>query len=53
MGYVNGRMKTDQLLIADLVRFQTPYEGGIFEATLSFPKDYPLSPPVGNQALLA
>ncbi|KAG0233236.1 Ubiquitin-conjugating enzyme E2 G2 [Actinomortierella wolfii] len=24
----------------------TPYEGGIFTATLSFPKDYPLSPPV-------
>ncbi|RKO89085.1 ubiquitin-conjugating enzyme E2 [Blyttiomyces helicus] len=24
----------------------TPYEGGIFSATLSFPKDYPLSPPV-------
>lgn len=23
----------------------TPYEGGIFAATLSFPKDYPLSPP--------
>lgn len=24
----------------------TPYEGGVFEAKLSFPKDYPLSPPV-------
>ncbi|KAI1306100.1 Ubiquitin-conjugating enzyme E2 G2 [Mortierella claussenii] len=24
----------------------TPYEGGIFPATLTFPKDYPLSPPV-------
>ncbi|KAI9206297.1 ubiquitin-conjugating enzyme/RWD-like protein [Polychytrium aggregatum] len=24
----------------------TPYEGGIFSATLTFPKDYPLSPPV-------
>ncbi|KAG5455977.1 MAG: ubiquitin-conjugating enzyme e2 g2 [Olpidium bornovanus] len=23
----------------------TPYEGGIFPATLTFPKDYPLSPP--------
>lgn len=23
----------------------TPYEGGIFAATLSFPSDYPLSPP--------
>ncbi|KAL3899759.1 MAG: hypothetical protein SGCHY_001826 [Lobulomycetales sp.] len=23
----------------------TPYEGGLFPATLSFPKDYPLSPP--------
>lgn len=24
----------------------TPYEGGIFVASLKFPKDYPLSPPV-------
>ncbi|KAI9807246.1 MAG: Ubiquitin-conjugating enzyme E2 7 [Sarcosagium campestre] len=24
----------------------TPFEGGIFPATLSFPKDYPLAPPV-------
>ena len=24
----------------------TPYEGGIFTATLKFPNDYPLSPPV-------
>ncbi|KAJ3411924.1 Ubiquitin-conjugating enzyme E2 G2 [Chytridiales sp. JEL 0842] len=24
----------------------TPYESGIFTATLTFPKDYPLSPPV-------
>lgn len=23
----------------------TPFEGGIFPATLTFPKDYPLSPP--------
>ncbi|KAI0219044.1 ubiquitin conjugating enzyme Ubc7/UbcP3 [Massospora cicadina] len=23
----------------------TPFEGGLFSATLSFPKDYPLSPP--------
>jgi len=23
----------------------TPYEGGLFQATLSFPRDYPLSPP--------
>ncbi|RPB26700.1 ubiquitin-conjugating enzyme [Terfezia boudieri ATCC MYA-4762] len=23
----------------------TPFEGGVFPATLSFPKDYPLSPP--------
>ena len=23
----------------------TPFEGGLFPATLSFPKDYPLSPP--------
>ena len=23
----------------------TPYEGGIFPATLTFPRDYPLSPP--------
>ena len=23
----------------------TPYEGGIFPATLKFPKDYPLNPP--------
>jgi len=23
----------------------TPYEGGLFQATLKFPKDYPLSPP--------
>lgn len=25
---------------------ETPYEGGIFAATLSFPSEYPLSPPV-------
>jgi ubiquitin-conjugating enzyme E2 G2 len=25
---------------------QTPFEGGMFVATLKFPKDYPLSPPV-------
>jgi hypothetical protein len=24
---------------------ETPFEGGIFPATLTFPKDYPLSPP--------
>lgn len=24
---------------------ETPYEGGIFPATLTFPKDYPLNPP--------
>ncbi|KAJ3316330.1 Ubiquitin-conjugating enzyme E2 7, partial [Blyttiomyces sp. JEL0837] len=24
----------------------TPYENGIFSATITFPKDYPLSPPV-------
>ncbi|GAB5589306.1 ubiquitin conjugating enzyme Ubc7/UbcP3 [Umbelopsis nana] len=24
---------------------ETPFEGGIFPATLKFPKDYPLSPP--------
>lgn len=24
----------------------TPYEGGVFPARLSFPKDYPMSPPV-------
>ncbi|KAG5355733.1 Ubiquitin-conjugating enzyme E2-18 kDa [Yarrowia sp. B02] len=24
----------------------TPYEGGLFPATLKFPQDYPLSPPV-------
>ncbi|KAI9297064.1 ubiquitin-conjugating enzyme [Neoconidiobolus thromboides FSU 785] len=24
----------------------TPFEGGLFSATLTFPKDYPLSPPV-------
>mmetsp|Transcript_34781 Transcript_34781/g.87481 ORF Transcript_34781/g.87481 Transcript_34781/m.87481 type:complete len:165 (+) Transcript_34781:74-568(+) len=24
---------------------ETPYEGGVFEATLTFPKDYPLNPP--------
>lgn len=24
----------------------TPYEGGLFSATLTFPRDYPLSPPV-------
>ncbi|KAK9701258.1 ubiquitin conjugating enzyme Ubc7/UbcP3 [Basidiobolus ranarum] len=24
---------------------ETPYEGGIFSAILTFPKDYPLSPP--------
>lgn len=24
----------------------TPYENGVFQAKLSFPKDYPLSPPV-------
>ena len=23
----------------------TPYEGGVFSALLTFPKDYPLSPP--------
>jgi hypothetical protein len=23
----------------------TPFEGGVFEAELSFPRDYPLSPP--------
>jgi ubiquitin-protein ligase len=23
----------------------TPYEGGVFVAVLTFPKDYPLSPP--------
>ncbi|RPB08413.1 ubiquitin-conjugating enzyme [Morchella conica CCBAS932] len=24
---------------------ETPFEGGVFPATLSFPKDYPLNPP--------
>ncbi|KAI8352362.1 ubiquitin-conjugating enzyme/RWD-like protein, partial [Mortierella sp. GBAus27b] len=24
---------------------ETPYEGGLFEATMAFPQDYPLSPP--------
>lgn len=23
----------------------TPFEGGVFEAELTFPRDYPLSPP--------
>lgn len=32
----------------------TPYEGGIFRAKLSFPRDYPLNPPkVGARGSVA
>lgn len=30
---------------------ETPFEGGVFEAELTFPRDYPLSPPKVRQRL--
>lgn len=29
----------------------TPFEGGVFEAQLTFPRDYPLSPPKVSSAI--
>ncbi|MCJ1335829.1 Ubiquitin-conjugating enzyme E2 7 [Bachmanniomyces sp. S44760] len=48
-GITAGPISEDDLFIWECLLSgppSTPYSGGLFPATLTFPKDYPLSPPV-------
>lgn len=47
-GVIAGPASEDNLFVWDCLLEgppDTPYEDGVFSATLTFPKDYPLSPP--------
>lgn len=47
-GITAGPVNEDDLFVWEAMiqgPEETPFEGGIFPATLTFPKDYPLNPP--------
>jgi ubiquitin-conjugating enzyme E2 G2 len=47
-GITAGPVNEDDLFVWEAMiqgPDETPFEGGIFPATLTFPKDYPLNPP--------
>ncbi|KAI8801335.1 ubiquitin-conjugating enzyme/RWD-like protein [Cladochytrium replicatum] len=48
-GILAGPVTEDNIFVWEALILgpeKTPYENGLFEATLTFPQDYPLSPPV-------